>query len=164
MSVLQWLLDQLQRGYTYLIGLTDQVVSNVIAAGIVALLGLVWAWLMVRVFRRKRKTQEGEDFDEAFLRRQRQAMLDVVERQWIEGRLERSLHHQAPIFLGLTETPEAVERPWEVEIQTPGQVPRRTRDTGDILDVFDACGSLLILGAPGSGKTVTLLDRDPAAN
>lgn len=158
MSVLQWLLDQLQRGYAYLVGLTDEVVANVVAAGIVALLGGVWAWVMVRVFGRKRKGKEAGTFDEAFLRRQRKAMLDVVERQWIEGRLERSLHHQAPIFLGLTETPEAVERPWEVEIQTPGQAPRRTRDTGDILEVFDAGGSLLILGAPGSGKTVTLLD------
>lgn len=157
MSVLQWLLDQLQRGYAYLIGLTDEVIANVIAAGIVMLVGAVWAWVMVRVFGRKRKGKEAETFDEAFLRRQRKAMLDVVERQWIEGRLERSLH-QAPIILGLTETPEAVDRPWEVEIQTPGQAPRRTRDTSDIRHVFDACGSLLILGAPGSGKTVTLLD------
>ena len=39
MSILPWLLDQLQRGYNYLIGLTDQVVANIIAAGIVALLG-----------------------------------------------------------------------------------------------------------------------------
>lgn len=158
MSVLQWLLDQLQRGYAYLIGLTDEVVTNVIAAGIVMLIGAVWTRFMLRAFRRRRKEKDHQVFDEAFLRRQRQAMLEVVERQWIEGRLEHSLHYQAPIFLGLMETPEAVERPWEYEIQTPGQPPSSTRDTGDILDVFDACGSLLILGAPGSGKTVTLLD------
>ena len=51
--------------------------------------------------------------------RQRQAMLDVVERQWIQGRLERSMHSQAPIALPLADVPEMVESPW-VEVESMG--------------------------------------------
>ena len=90
----------------------------------------------------------------------RQAMLNRVRDFWVKGVLESSLHEEARIELGLEERKDAVaERPWDVILRTPDRpdcvLPRGTR----IADVFEESGrSLLILGEPGSGKTVSLLE------
>jgi eukaryotic-like serine/threonine-protein kinase len=91
--------------------------------------------------------------------RNRSRMLTKVRRFWIEGILEQSLHGAALIELGLTYEPQAVERPWSLLMryldQPPQAIPLGT-PIGAVYDALD--GELLILGAPGSGKTTTLLD------
>lgn len=98
--------------------------------------------------------------------RNRRAMLEVVQNTWVEGVLEKSLYHETLIDLGLEERPDAVTRPWDVQVQMPDR-PRRVLPPGTpIVDVFDeAQGELLILGAPGAGKTTMLLElaRDAIA-
>lgn len=91
--------------------------------------------------------------------RNRSAMLEVVRNTWVEGVLEKSLYHETLIDLGLEERPDAVTRPWDVQVQMPDR-PNRVLLLGTpIMQVFDeAQGELLILGAPGAGKTTMLLE------
>lgn len=62
------------------------------------------------------------------------------------------------IELGMEERADAVEHPWDMVLRIEREgciLPRGT----PIIDVFDQMGrSLLILGAPGSGKTTMLLE------
>lgn len=98
--------------------------------------------------------------------RNRRAMLEIVENDWVKGVLEQSLYHETLIDLGLEERPDAVTRPWDVQVQMPDR-PKRVLPPGTpIVQVFDeAQGALLILGAPGAGKTTMLLElaRDAIA-
>lgn len=90
--------------------------------------------------------------------RNRSRMLMKVKHFWIDGILEQSLHGAALIELGLAFQPEAVERPWDLIVQQPDQLQRTIPPGSPIVQVYDELsGELLILGAPGSGKTTTLL-------
>lgn len=98
--------------------------------------------------------------------RNRQTMLKLVKDFWIKGVLEKSLHNEVLIELGLEERPDAVEHPWDTVLQTERESRTLPPDT-KIIEVFDEMGgSLLILGGPGSGKTTMLLElaRDTIAH
>jgi GTPase SAR1 family protein len=98
--------------------------------------------------------------------RNRQAMLQLVRNFWVKGVLEQSLHGAAMIELGLEERAEAVERPWDMVLQTPDQPNRPLPPGTKIVDVFDEMNrALLVLGEPGAGKTTMLLElaRDTIA-
>lgn len=91
--------------------------------------------------------------------RNRQAMLQLVRNTWIKGVLEQSLHGAAMIELGMEEKADAVERPWDMIVQMPGQPNRIWPKGTSIIDVFDEMNQcLLLLGEPGAGKTTMLLD------
>ncbi len=93
--------------------------------------------------------------------RDRQTLLDKVNNAWIKGVLEKSLHGQALIVLGLEERLNTVDSPAALAWETPDQ-PQQTLAPGTkAIDQFDQLGTdrtLLILGEPGSGKTITLLE------
>ena len=91
----------------------------------------------------------------------RKRLLDNVRTAWIEGVLESSLYERVLITLGLEERPQEVDRPWSLEIKEPDQPSRHLPEGTSIITPFDQLGvggTLLILGAPGSGKTLTLLE------
>lgn len=93
--------------------------------------------------------------------RNRQALLNKVRRFWIEGVLERSLHGQVLLTLGLEERPDAIAPPWQITYATSGQSPQPLPAGTQASHVFNAIGegrTLLILGEPGAGKTTTLLN------
>jgi hypothetical protein len=91
--------------------------------------------------------------------RNRQRMLQKVRDFWIEGVLENSLQGAALIELGMEYKPDAVQHPWDTVIQNPDQPTRTITPGTKIVEVFDKFGrELLILGAPGSGKTTMLLE------
>ncbi len=98
----------------------------------------------------KRKTPE---------QRNRHAMIQNVRTYWVEGVLENSLHGAAMIELGMKQETDTVDNPWDTLLRRPDS-PDETLPPGTrILDVFDRLnGKLLILGDPGSGKTITLLE------
>lgn len=86
-------------------------------------------------------------------------MIERVRMTWITGVREHSLHDAALIALGLREEPGVLANPWRLvvqEVDRPAQpLPAGTR----ITEVYDgAGGALLILGEPGAGKTILLLE------
>ena len=92
--------------------------------------------------------------------RNRRALLNKVRHFWIDGVLNRSLHGQVLLKLGLEERPDEIAPPWQVTYATPGQSPQPLPAGTQVGHVFDALGegrTLLILGEPGAGKTTTLL-------
>ena len=89
----------------------------------------------------------------------RHILLDKVRTFWVEGVLEQSLHGAALIDLRKEAQPDALVHPWEMVVQRPDLPPRPLPPGQSILDTFDDTGkALLILGAPGAGKTTTLLE------
>lgn len=88
-----------------------------------------------------------------------QLLLDIV-RDEVVLRLEQSLHNRIYIITDKEEDPSQVKPPWAIDIQIGAQpkfqLPPDTKIT-NIYDREDIQGRLLILGAPGSGKTTTLL-------
>lgn len=90
--------------------------------------------------------------------RNRQAILKRVRSHWVEGVLEKSLHGLAMIELGLAEKAEVVDDPLNLTLKTTDQPDELLPDGTQINDIFNEMGrALLILGEPGSGKTMSLL-------
>ncbi|NEP10774.1 MAG: NACHT domain-containing protein [Symploca sp. SIO2C1] len=91
----------------------------------------------------------------------REILLDKVEQSWIEGVLEKALHIEETIELGLEKPLDAVTPvlPTEQELphQEDGDLPEGTRAI-DIFGELENKRTMLILGEPGSGKTTALLE------
>ncbi|MGA7414532.1 MAG: NACHT domain-containing protein, partial [Bryobacteraceae bacterium] len=91
--------------------------------------------------------------------RNRLAMLERVRSDWIDGVLKQSLYKVARIELGLEAKDDAVELPLNAIVQVPDRAPTVIPPGTGIVDIFDKLGqALLILGAPGTGKTTLLLE------
>src|SRR6266545_5497651 len=91
--------------------------------------------------------------------RNRSRMLDKVEAFWVKGVLEQSLYQVARLELGFEHASSQVSHPWETVLQQANQ-PKQSIPAGKpVIAVFDdLLGELLILGAPGAGKTTMLLE------
>jgi hypothetical protein len=92
-------------------------------------------------------------------RTNRRRMLGRVRATWIDGYLKDSLRGAALQALGLEDRPDAVPDRWGMLLQQPEKPDQMLSPDTSIADVFDKLdGELLILGEPGSGKTITLLE------
>ncbi len=92
-------------------------------------------------------------------RRNRLQMLKRVRLDWIDGVLKQSLYKVARIDLGLGASSNAIEQPLNAVVQVPDRSPASIPAGTSIIQVFDNHGNaLLILGAPGTGKTTLLLE------
>jgi serine/threonine protein kinase len=93
--------------------------------------------------------------------RHRQILLKKVKNYWIKGVLETSLHGVILIELGLENRFDVLDRPWGMLWETSEQarqpLPKNLK-IFDLLQQMGIGGSLLILGEPGAGKTITLLE------
>lgn len=90
--------------------------------------------------------------------RNRRVMLNHVENFWVKGILEKSLHGVALLELGIKEDATAVNYPWGIKKASTNE---NLSTEKPMLEIFKEIGlgrSLLILGAPGSGKTTMLLE------
>lgn len=97
--------------------------------------------------------------DEARNRRNQLILLEKVKNFWIKGVLENPVYGEALIELSLETKLDAVERPWDMVLEVPEKESRILPPGKPIVEVFDEMSrALLILGAPGSGKTTTLLE------
>jgi HEAT repeat protein len=72
----------------------------------------------------------------------------------VENRWKASIHRAHFVDLGLDESPDMTE-PWTYVYQDPAAPPRVLSSIDQALEAFG--GRLLLLGAPGSGKSTTLL-------
>jgi hypothetical protein len=92
--------------------------------------------------------------------RQRKVLLHKVKEYWIKGVLEASLHTQALVELGLEERASAVQHPFLEEKEFPETTGKVLPQGTNVTNIFNQMGegrTLLILGEPGSGKTIMLL-------
>jgi predicted NACHT family NTPase len=86
-------------------------------------------------------------------------MIEKVRSFWVTGVLEKSLNNEVRLSLGLQEQPDAVRNPLALIIHEPRHASRQLPRSTQISTVFDDFGrALLILGAPGAGKTTMLLE------
>jgi DNA polymerase III delta prime subunit len=91
--------------------------------------------------------------------RNRRIMLDHVENFWVKGFLEKSLYGAALLQLGVKEEPSAIKTyPWRIKRESTGDTLPSDMSMLDMFKRFGNARSLLILGAPGSGKTTMLLE------
>jgi hypothetical protein len=91
--------------------------------------------------------------------RNKMFLLQKVRTFWIDGVLEMSVHRELLIELGKQDQSAAVDFPWDAVLATADEETRSLTRTDGILRIFEAQGqALLILGEPGSGKTITLLE------
>ncbi|MDZ7955382.1 signal peptidase I [Nostoc sp. DedQUE09] len=87
----------------------------------------------------------------------RQALLNKVHNYWIKGVMERSLYSRIKIELGLEERLDAID----LVSETPEHLRQFLPPGMKAIAKFDELGvgrTLLILGQPGSGKTITMLE------
>lgn len=92
--------------------------------------------------------------------KQKRLLIDNVKYSWIDGVLKRSLHNQILLELGLEERFNAVRSPISGAEEFPDLGPNVFPEGTQAINVFEKLGvgrTLLILGEPGSGKTITLL-------
>lgn len=90
----------------------------------------------------------------------RKILLNKVKQYWVQDVLEKSLHHNALIELGLEEGLNAVEHPSEIALEDRSYFRQPLPKDRSNIDVFKQMGAgrtLLILGDPGAGKTTFLL-------
>ncbi|XOF33645.1 MAG: NACHT domain-containing protein [Candidatus Electrothrix sp. YB6] len=89
-------------------------------------------------------------------------LLQGVKSAWIEGVLKQSLHNEVLIELRKTQEDDAVDRleqPLNLSLDKPDASEETILLDEDIQETYEeAGGTLLILGAPGAGKTISLLD------
>src|SRR5262249_23643751 len=97
--------------------------------------------------------------------RSRARLIRDVRLIWIDGVLRRSLHDQALIDLGMVQRADLSRDvgdavfPWQLRDGPALRESQPFSANTRLVDVFDRYqAELLILGAPGSGKTTMLLD------
>ncbi len=91
--------------------------------------------------------------------RARQRMLEKVRAIWITGLLNKERKNHPHILLRCIERSTLVIGPLRRQFQELGQAERELAPALPIVQLFDdSSGELLILGAPGAGKTLLLLE------
>jgi len=89
----------------------------------------------------------------------RRALLETINKIWIEGKLKKNLYHDVRIQPRLSDYPAAVFHARELYLQSRSRDERPLPEGTSILQIFDIQKTgLLILGEPGTGKTTLLLE------
>ncbi|MFO0589063.1 MAG: hypothetical protein U0441_16045 [Polyangiaceae bacterium] len=87
------------------------------------------------------------------------SLLQRVRKHWIDGFLHQSLQDELRIELGRTEKPDAVHVALAVTVERLDETEKLLDAAVPIGDYFRSrLQALLVLGEPGAGKTITLLE------
>jgi hypothetical protein len=88
----------------------------------------------------------------------RSLMLNRVSHDWIDGWLVPSVEHGPTLSIALELAPDMLHDHWDGMVDRPVE-PAAAPQPGSVLDAFNQFGHrLLLLGAPGAGKTTALLE------
>lgn len=89
----------------------------------------------------------------------RERLIKRVRADWIAGLLEQQLPHLARLRLGLEPKPIAVQKPWDLVLyQSKNDYQPLPHDAPISMVFKDLSEAMLILGKPGAGKTILLLE------
>jgi uncharacterized protein YneF (UPF0154 family) len=89
--------------------------------------------------------------------RTQRILLDKVEKFWVDGVFKKSIADAPVLTLSKTTVDEAVDHPWQ-ESLGPALIAADSPAASGIQALFNSSDrALLILGSPGSGKTMTLI-------
>lgn len=92
------------------------------------------------------------------LDRSRKELMGVVRNVWIDNRLRNSIHNSVPMHPDKALSQEPVDYKLDLTVRSATEQEHLLPDNERLIDVYGrASGRLLILGAPGAGKTTTLL-------
>jgi len=93
------------------------------------------------------------------LHRNRDNLILQVQQGWVQEHYEKTFSNEGIINIELKLRPEIIARPFDALFQRHHQNVGSAYSSSDIYDIFESSnGLLLILGSPGSGKTILLLD------
>ncbi|MEU1839902.1 NACHT domain-containing protein [Micromonospora chersina] len=91
--------------------------------------------------------------------RARKVLLERVRRYWVTSVLDRSLYEEARIELGIAATAEDRRHPWSLRASHRDGFTGSLDDRTSMSALFDQLDqAVVIVGAPGAGKTTTLLE------
>ncbi|MER7272048.1 NACHT domain-containing protein [Micromonospora carbonacea] len=146
-----------------LLGVVTNVATGALPDGWTPHLWLAWpalavvvVALMVVEIRRSREPTPATGVAAAHARR---VLLDRVRRYWISSVLDRSLHQEARIQLGVTASADDRRYPWTLRATHRGGFTGVLDGGASVAGLFERLDrAVVILGAPGSGKTTTLLE------
>ncbi len=149
-------LDFLEQRHDLIGGIAD--FGTIILLGVTAVSAVIGLWLKFSQSGQADAARPMSAREAAEQRRDLLALLRDVRRSWVTGYLEGSLFHRLMLELGKELRPDAVEYPWRMQIERPGGEPHTLPAGQSLTAVFhDYDDRLLILGDPGSGKTISLL-------
>ncbi|MEH1165846.1 NACHT domain-containing protein [Micromonospora sp. CPCC 205539] len=116
---------------------------------------LILALVAVEVTRTRERPQIGA----AAAARARRVLLERVRRYWVTSVLDRSLHEEARIELGIAATADDRRHPWALQATHRDGFAATLDERTTMSALFDRLDrAVVILGAPGAGKTTTLLE------
>ncbi|NBE85243.1 NACHT domain-containing protein [Micromonospora rubida] len=106
-----------------------------------------------------RRAREPGPVGGASAARARRVLLDRVRRYWITSVLDRSLHMEARLQLGITASADDRRYPWTLRASHRDGFTGVLDDRTSVAAIFERLDrAMVILGAPGAGKTTTLLE------
>ncbi|WP_320069548.1 NACHT domain-containing protein [Micromonospora sp. RTGN7] len=146
-----------------LLAVVTNVATGVLPARLSPYLWIAWPLLPVVVVAlaavETRRAREPAPVGGGPAARARRVLLDRVRRYWITSVLDRSLHREARLQLGFTASTEDRRYPWTLRASHRDGYPDALDDETSIAALFGQLDhAVVILGAPGAGKTTTLLE------
>ncbi|WP_200210145.1 NACHT domain-containing protein [Micromonospora coerulea] len=146
-----------------LLGVATNVATGALPEGSSPYLWLAWPLLIllvvVLVVIEATRGREPRLAATASPARARRVLLERVRRYWITSVLDRSLYEEARIELGIAATADDRRHPWSLRASGRDGFTGALDDRASVSALFDRLDrAVVILGAPGAGKTTTLLE------
>ncbi|NES31822.1 NACHT domain-containing protein [Micromonospora terminaliae] len=146
-----------------LLGVATNVATGALPARWSPYLWLAWPLVLllvaVLVLIEVQRGREPRRSGTAGAARARRVLLERVRRYWVTSVLDRSLYEEARIELGIAATADDRRHPWSLQASHRDGFTGSLDDRTSMSALFDQLDeAVVIVGAPGAGKTTTLLE------